>query len=89
MTSVVLDPDFPLSRDQVMAALRARNVHSRPFFYPLSCLPAYPGAEATYRARNPVAYDISSRGVNLPGALNLTEEQIDAVCQGIRKILTK
>ena len=26
---------------------------------------------------------------HLPGALNLTEEQIDAVCQGIRKILSK
>jgi len=50
-------------------------------------LPAYPGMEARYRPLNPVAYDVSSRGVNLPGALNMTADQVDAMCDGIRKLL--
>ena len=40
------------------------GVPARPFFYPLSSLPAYPGAEAKYREKNPRAYDISSSAIN-------------------------
>jgi perosamine synthetase len=60
---------------------------ARPFFYPLSSLPAYEGAESVYRSRNPIAYDISVRGINLPGALIMTEEQIEKVANGVRSIL--
>jgi perosamine synthetase len=89
ITALVFGKRHGLTKAEAMKRLEALGLPSRPFFYPLSCLPAYPGAEATYRARNPLAYDISARGINLPGALNLKEEQIDAVCQGIRKILSK
>jgi len=63
------------------------DVPARPFFYPLSSLPAFPGCEARYRPENPNAYDISDRAVNLSCALNLTEEQIDHICNGVRAIL--
>jgi perosamine synthetase len=88
ITALVFGKRYGLTKAEAMKRLEALGLPSRPFFYPLSCLPAYPGAEATYRARNPVAYDVSARGINLPGALNLTEEQIDAVCGGLRKILS-
>jgi len=62
-------------------------IPARPFYYPLSSLPAYPGFQEKYEPLNPVAYDISSRAINLPCAFNLTEDQIDRICDGIKTIL--
>ena len=87
ITGLVIGKSYGLSKLEAMKRLEERGLPTRPFFYPLSSLPAYPGAEKTYRDRNPMAYDISSRGINLPGALNLTQSQIDEVCEGIRGIL--
>jgi len=87
VTAVVFGKTHRLSKKDAMEKLQKIGVPSRPFFYPLSSLPAYPGAEAQYKPGNPVSYDISSRGINLSCAFNLTEEQIDAICDGIKKIL--
>lgn len=86
-TALVFGRSHEMTRPEAMAALERLGLPSRPFFYPLSSLPAYPGGEAQYRPRNPRAYDISNRGINLPCAFNLTEAQIDAMCEGIRTIL--
>lgn len=88
ITGLLFGPSWRLDKLEAMARLGTLGLPSRPFFYPLSSLPAYPGAEATYKSRNPVAYDVGARGINLPGALNLAADQLEAVCQGVRKILT-
>ena len=87
ITALVFGKSHNLSKQDAIDKLAEINIPSRPFFYPLSMLPAYPGYEERYRPLNPQAYDISSRGINLPGALNLTEEQIDAVCEGIKQVV--
>ncbi len=87
ITGLVFGKSHSMTKQQAMDDLAALGVPARPFFYPLSCLPAYPGYREQYQTRNPNAYDISNRGVNLPGAFTLTEEQADFVCAGIRKIL--
>ena len=89
ITALVFGRSHNLTKQEAMAKLEEVGVPSRPFFYPLSSLPAYPDYDdAEYSERNPRAYDISSRGINLPGALNLTDDQIDFVCAGIKKILS-
>ena len=40
-----------------------------------------------YETLNPVAYDLAARGVNLPCAMILTEEQIKYVCEAVQTIL--
>lgn len=87
ITALVLGKSHKLNKLDAMAKLEKLGLPTRPFFYPLSSLPAYPGMEARYKKLNPRAYDISSRGMNLPGAFNVTESQIDQVCDGIRTIL--
>jgi perosamine synthetase len=87
ITALVFGKSHNLTKLEAMKRLEEIGLPARPFFYPLSSLPAYPGAEAEYRSRNPTAYDISARGINLPGAMNLTEDQIDAMCDGIKKII--
>lgn len=86
-TALVLGKSHDLAKEVVMEKLTERGLPARPFFWPLSSLPAYPGRQEHGRIANPVAYDVSSRGINLPSALNIREEEIDAVCAGVRSIL--
>ena len=87
VTGLVFGKSHKMSKEKAMQKLGEIGLPSRPFFYPLSSLPAYPGYEVKYKKRNPVSYDISSRGINLPCAFNLTVGQIDALCDGIKAIL--
>ena len=86
ITGMLVGKRHRMDKLETIRRLKQQGVPARPFFYPLSSLPAYPGMESAFRPRNPVAYDICSRGVNLPGALNLTEGQLDFVCDGVRRV---
>lgn len=88
VTGLVFGKSHNMTKKDAIKKLEEIGIPSRPFFYPLSSLSAYPYCdEKEYQAKNPVAYDISSRGINLSCALKLTEVQIDAICNGVRKIL--
>lgn len=89
ITGLLIGKSYNLDKLQAMDKLKALGLPTRPFFYPLSSLPAYPGCAEVYRPRNPVAYDICSRGINLPGALIMTEDQIDAISDGVRQVLKR
>ncbi len=86
-TVLVFGKSHGMSRDRAMAELAELGLPSRPFFYPLSSLPAYPGREAEGRRSNPIAYDVSERGINLPCPLNLTEDQLDRMSSGLHQVL--
>ena len=88
ITTVVFGKSFHLTKQDAIDKLSRLGIPARPFFYPLSSLPAYPGAREKYEPLNPRAYDISSRGINLPGAANLTEAQIDKICEAVKIILS-
>ncbi|MBU4224664.1 MAG: DegT/DnrJ/EryC1/StrS family aminotransferase [Chloroflexi bacterium] len=81
MYSILLNKDFPLSRDEVMARLRQQNIDSRPFFYPIHVQPPYQADISL-----PVAEDLSRRGINLPSAVTLSEENIQRIVQAIRNL---
>lgn len=89
MVTVVLDPSGSLDKEALLAAFKQRGIDCRPFFYPLSSLPAYaelPQAQIAAK-RNQHAYQISPYGINLPSALSLTQEDVEVVCQQLREIL--
>jgi perosamine synthetase len=89
MTTISLDERFAMDSQQLMARFDERGIDTRPFFRPLSTLPAYrdrPEAAAA-RARNEAADRISYCGVNLPSPLNLTRPQADHVSEACRSIL--
>jgi perosamine synthetase len=81
MVSILVNPPFPLSRDELMAALRSQGIDSRPFFHPLDTLPPY----RTERP-NPVAMQIAHTGLNLPSAPKLSDQQIRYICATIREL---
>ena len=88
MVTVVFDPDAGVGADAIAAAMAAENIATRPFFPPLSSLPAYADAADAARAAvsNPVSYDLAERAINLPSALTLTEDQVDRVCAVVRSL---
>ena len=89
VTGLVFGRSHNITKLEAMDKMHEYGIPPRPFFYPLSCLPAYPGYKEIYEPKNPVAYDISARGVNLPCAMNLTDEQIKFIAEGIKKMLNR
>jgi perosamine synthetase len=86
-TALVFGRSHGITRDIALIETPKLGFPSRPFFYPLSSLPAYPGREADGRRSNPIAYDVSERGINLPCAFTLTEGDLDLIGRGIRRLL--
>ena len=91
MVTVILDPKYNLKKERVMALLDERGIDSRPFFYPLSAIPAYtdyPQAVSA-RQRNQVSYGLSPYGINLPSGLYLTQEKVKYVADSLKDILRR
>jgi len=84
ITAAVFEDDF--NRDSFISKALQNEVPIRPFFYPLSSIPAFDMSDK-YSKINKNCYSISRRGINLPCAFNLTEEQMHKVCDTIRSIL--
>ena len=57
MYSILVQPPYALSRDELIAALRTRGIDSRPFFHPLDTLPPYYSGQV-----RPVAEHLSRCG---------------------------
>lgn len=89
MITAVLDPRLGIEKDYLQRELSERNIDSRPFFHPLSSIPAYQHLEQAHEARerNVISYRLCPYGINLPSALNLTREQVAYVCDVLRLLL--
>lgn len=91
MVTVILSPEFDLTKERLMEFLSMDGIDSRPFFNPLSGIPAYSSSTQAEQARmrNRVSYAISPFGVNLPSALSLTEEDVVRVSDSFKRILSR
>jgi perosamine synthetase len=89
MVSAVFGARRDIPKQQWMALMSERGIDCRPFFHPLSSIPAYHGTPQAVAAakRNAVSYEISPHGLNLPSGLNLDEARVDRVCAAVRSIL--
>ena len=81
MYSILVQPPYALSRDELIASLRTRGIDSRPFFHPLDTLPHYHSGQV-----RPVAEHLSLCGINLPSFPSLTDEQVAYVAATIREL---
>ena len=86
MVTAVLDPRIGLKKEELMRLMDEQHIDCRPFFFPLSSIPAYYETEQARLAlaRNRNAYRVTPYGINLPSGLNLTEDNVAFVC-GILK----
>jgi perosamine synthetase len=90
MVTAMLAPALGLRKERLMELLAAEGIDCRPFFHPLSSLPAYADSAQAQaaRVRNSVSYTLSPFAINLPSALNLTRAQVRRVADALRTVLT-
>ena len=78
-----LKKDF---KERLIKFCLKKNIHLRPFFYPLSSMPMY---KSSNKVSNKIAYKLSSCSVNLPSGYNLKLKDIKRVCNEIYNFLKK
>jgi perosamine synthetase len=90
MVTVILDPKFGIKKEKLMQMLDSRNISCRPFFSPLSMIPAYENYKEADLAkkRNTTSYTISPYGINLPSGMNMDEKKVNYVCEVLKELLT-
>jgi perosamine synthetase len=91
MSTVLLDGRLGVTKEALVPAMKTAGIDTRPFFSPLSSIPAFRDtaqAEAA-RVRNVVAYELTPFGINLPSALNLSREDVGRVCETLRETVCR
>lgn len=77
---ILVQPDHPLSRDEVYNKLHQHGIHARRYFYPLiSDFPMYRGMPSAAHANLPVARKIAEQVICLPIFPDLTADQVDLI----------
>ena len=89
MVTPVFGHDTNVHADMVRDFLNDAGIATRPFFPPLSSLPAFAESPDSARAarENPVSHDLAHRAINLPSALTLEERDVDTVCSAITRLI--
>jgi perosamine synthetase len=89
MTTAVLDPSLGLTTADIRSRFEGHGIDVRPFFHPMSSLPAFADYPKVREAQesNKAAYSVSPRAFNLPSALQLNEAQVDKVCSLLKQFL--
>lgn len=89
MVTVILDPKFGIKKEKLMQMMDSRYISCRPFFSPLSMIPAYENYREAELAktRNTTSYTVSPYGVNLPSGMNMDEEKVNYVCEVLKELL--
>jgi dTDP-4-amino-4,6-dideoxygalactose transaminase len=81
---ILVDDDYPMSRDALYQKLRDANIYARRYFFPLiSDFPMYRGFPSACRNNLPVAVDVANRVLCLPIYPGLEEQQIYSIAQVI------
>jgi perosamine synthetase len=85
---VVLDDNVPFDAEQAMHRLAACGVGTRPFFWPMHEQPVLVKMNLFGSDKYPAAERLARRGFYLPSGLALTDAQIRAVADAVRKVVT-
>ena len=86
LTSVLVQEGCGVTPAQILDALNAENIEGRPLWKPMHAQPVF--AKCTYvtAGETSVSDDLFARGVCLPSDTKMTMEDVDRVCDIIRKV---
>jgi perosamine synthetase len=82
--SLLITDEAAMSRDDLIQELNLVGIETRPLFYPLHEMPPYKALAGTREF--PVARDIGGRGLSLPSAVSLSDDEIDFVIGAIQGV---
>lgn len=85
MSTILLDEDAGITREELRTALKERNIDTRPVFPAISQYPIWSRPQQP----QPNALRISNQAINLPSGHRLKREQIKYICQSIKEVLAK
>src|SRR3990167_7586265 len=81
---ILVQPDYPLSRDALYQKLQDNGIYARRYFYPLiSDFPMYRGMPSAAHANLPVARKVAEQVICLPIYPALSNEQVDSIVEFI------
>jgi perosamine synthetase len=83
MFGIVVEDDFPISRDELREHLAAAGIETRTFFIPLHAQPLY--RASFVGQRYPVAERLARTGLYLPSGPNLSAAEIGYVAERLRR----
>ena len=78
--SIVIEEDYGESRDALIKRLKENGIETRPFFMPVHLMNPYKECKCGDMS---VTDYVSQNGLNLPSSVNLTEEDIQRICEVI------
>ena len=89
MVTAVPDPGLGLDKFKLMEEMARRRIDTRPFFSPLSSLPAFDDRPQAKRFTSPssVGARVAAHGVNLPSGYHMTEQKVDLVARAFREVV--
>jgi dTDP-4-amino-4,6-dideoxygalactose transaminase len=83
---ILLDPEYPVSRDALYQKFRANNIFVRRYFYPLIAdFPMYRGLPSSHRDNLPVAASATERVICLPIFPDLDLDSVERIVGLIRE----
>lgn len=84
---ILIEPEYPLSRDELYQKLKDENIFARRYFYPLiSEFPMYRGMTSAKRDNLPVANATANKVICLPIYPALTNEDLSRIIEVIKAI---
>ena len=88
MYCIVVEDEFGISRDELMARLLEKGIETRTMFIPMNQQPAFHklGLFKDKKDRCPVAEELGRKGLYLPSGVGLTDEQIKYICDTIKDL---
>jgi perosamine synthetase len=86
MYGILIKDEFGLSRDELMDRLKEKSIETRTFFYPMHQQPVFQEMGLFNGEKYPVAEVLAQKGLYLPSSSRLKKEEIESVCQAIKKI---
>ena len=89
MPTAVFSEASGVTRERLQIAFKEQNIDARVFFYPLTDLPMFEGQKC-WQAR-PISWasSIASRAMNLPSYHDISADDIERVCQVLKRLLGK
>lgn len=84
MTSAAIEDSAPITRDQLIAGLKKRNIDTRPVFPAISQYPIWPRKQAP----QPNAKWVGDNAINLPSGVCLRKSEVEYVCRAIHELFS-
>lgn len=87
LSVILLDKECKVTPNQLIDILASENIEARNFWKPMHMQPIFKEAGYVQYEEKPVGEELFERGVCLPSDTKLTNEDMDRICNIIRKVL--